>query len=69
MGNGVVDKGLVQRLLHQRERGDSREFDPSRREKEVLFVGRPCEESHTAELTVDLAPIIKHRVGVGDDWW
>jgi hypothetical protein len=66
-GDGVVDERLVERLLHEREGGDAGELDAGRGEEEVLLVGRASEEGHTADVAIDLAPVVEHGVCVGDD--
>ena len=33
----------------------------------MLLVGRACEEGHTADVAIDLAPVVEDGVCVGDD--
>ena len=67
VGDVVVDEGLVEGLLHEREGGDASALDAGRGEEEVLLVFRAGEEGDAADVAVDLAPVVEHGVCVGDD--
>jgi hypothetical protein len=67
-GDSVIEKGLVEGLLHEGEGSDAGELDAGGGEEEMLLIGGASEEGYRANMAVDLAPVVEHGVCVCDDW-